>query len=133
VNQKVRDRIALALMLLTALGAFYGFVASIGTVRQASAATQQVEAWRMIGFLMFSAVFVLLGVWPRRYPLLWEFTILNKLAITALQLLVIPRAINALTDGAIDAIVTALLLVAYALVRGYEPALQLLRGGRSSA
>jgi hypothetical protein len=133
VNQKVRDRIALALMLVTALGAFFGFVASFGTVSQARAATHQVEAWRMIGFLMFSAVFVLLGVWPRRYPLLWELTILNKLAITVIQLLVIPRAVNALTDGAIDAVVTALLLVAYGLARGYEPTLQLLRGGRSPA
>jgi hypothetical protein len=48
-----------------------------------------------------------------------------------LQLLVIPRVVNALTDGAIDAIVTALLRLADGLARGYAPTLQLLRGGRS--
>jgi hypothetical protein len=119
-NATLRDRVALALMLLSALGAFYGFISSIGAVTGASLATQQVEVWRMIGLLMFSGVFVLLGFWPRRYPYLWEFTIANKVALTLVQLILISRASNAVADGSIDAVVSAFIVLAYILSRGYE-------------
>jgi hypothetical protein len=119
-SARLRDRLALGLMLLSALGALYGFVSSVGTVTGASLATQQVEAWRMIGFLMFSGVFVLLGLWPRRYPYLWELTIANKVALTLVQLILISRATNAMADGVVDAVVSVFLILAYILSRGYE-------------
>jgi hypothetical protein len=65
-------------MLLSALGALYAFVTAIGATIAAGPATQQVEAWRALGYLMFAALFVLLGCWPRRYPYLWEVVIVNK-------------------------------------------------------
>ena len=67
-SQGVRDRIALLLMLLAALGAVYAAVASIAKVTSAGPSTQQVYAWRMVSFTMFAAVFALLGIWPRRIP-----------------------------------------------------------------
>jgi hypothetical protein len=119
-SARLRDRLALGLMLLSALGALYGFVSSVGMVTGASLAMQQVEAWRMIGFLMFSGVFVLLGLWPRRYPYLWELIIANKVALTLVQLILISRATNAMTDGVVDAAVSVFLILAYILSRGYK-------------
>ncbi len=76
----LRDRIALGLMLVSALGALYALATAIGATSAAGPATQQVEAWRALGYLMFAAIFVLLGLWPRRYPYLWEVVIVNKAA-----------------------------------------------------
>jgi hypothetical protein len=73
----LRDRIALGLVLLSALGALYAFVTAVGATGAAGLATQQVEAWRALGYQMFAAIFVLLGCWPRRYPYLWEVVIVN--------------------------------------------------------
>src|SRR6516164_7639320 len=81
----VRDRIATVLMLVSALGALYAFFTAIGAVQAAGPATQQVETWRMFGFLMFAGVFVLLGLWPRRLPGLWELTIANKVGLTIVE------------------------------------------------
>lgn len=118
--QTTRDRIAAGLMLLVAVGALYGFVTSIGLVVAAGPATQQVEAWRMMGFLMFAGIFVLLALWPRRYPYLWELLIVNKAALTVVEALLIPlHAADAQTTAIVDAIVTVLIIAAYILSRGY--------------
>src|SRR6478672_6254728 len=85
----LRDRIATVLMLVSALGALYAFITSIGAVQTAGRATQQVETWRMFGFLMFAGVFVLLGLWPRRLPGLWELTIADKVGLTVTEALLI--------------------------------------------
>jgi len=83
------DRITTVLMLVSALGVLYAFITSIGAVQTAGPATQQVETWRMFGFLMFAGVFILLGVWPRRLPGLWELTIANKVGLTIAEALLI--------------------------------------------
>jgi hypothetical protein len=62
VGADVRDRIATVVMLVSALGALYAAGTAVGAVQAAGPATQQVETWRMFGFLMFAGVFVLLGV-----------------------------------------------------------------------
>jgi hypothetical protein len=107
-------------MLLAALGALYAAVASIGEVTSAGPSTQQVYAWRMVSFTMFAAVFALLAIWPRRYPYLWEVTIINKIALTLVELVLISRASQAVANGIIDAILSVLLIAAYLLSRGYQ-------------
>ena len=84
-----RDRVATGLMLLAAIGAFISFVTSINSVATASPATQVVESWHMYGFVVFTGLYVLLAFWPRRYPGIWELSILDKaaLGITGLVLL----------------------------------------------
>src|SRR3989442_12763646 len=119
-SQSVRDRIALVLMLLGALGAVYAAVASIGEVTSAGAATQQVYAWRMVSFTMFAAVFALLGIWPRRYPYLWEINIIHKIALTLVSLILINQASHAVPNGVVDGILSVLLIAAYLLTRGYQ-------------
>jgi hypothetical protein len=116
----VRDRIATALMLVSALGALYAFTTSIAAVQAAGPATQQVETWRMFGFLMFAGVFVLLGIWPRRLPGLWELTIADKVGLTLMEALLIRNHAGGAQFTAIsDGILSAVLIAAYVLTRGY--------------
>jgi hypothetical protein len=116
----LRDRIALCLMLVSALGALYAFATAIGATSSAGPATQQVEAWRALGYLMFAAIFVLLGLWPRRYPYLWEVVIVNKAALTVVEIVLIGKgAADAQSTALADGILTVLLVAAYLLSRGY--------------
>jgi uncharacterized transporter YbjL len=111
---------ATGLMLVSALGALYAFTTSIAAVQAAGPATQQVETWRMFGFLMFAGVFVLLGVWPRRLPGLWELTIANKIGLTVMEALLIRNhAVGAQFAAISDGILSAVLIAAYLLSRGY--------------
>jgi hypothetical protein len=120
VAPTLRDRIATALMLVSALGALYAFITAIGAVQTAGPATQQVETWRMFGFLMFAGVFILLGVWPRRLPGLWELTIANKVGLTIAEALLISNnAAGAQFTAISDGILSAFLVAAYLLSRGY--------------
>ena len=120
VAPTMRDRIATVLMLLSALGALYAFITAIGAVQSAGPATQQVETWRLFGFLMFAGVFVLLGLWPRRLPGLWELTIFCKVGLTIAEALLIgSSAVGAQFAAIVDGILSVFLIAAYLLSRGY--------------
>jgi hypothetical protein len=84
-----RDILDMVLMLLATLGALFSFVGSLGTVLAAPPPIQLVESWRMYGFLVFAGLFVLLALWPRLYPGVWELVIFHKaaMAITAAALI----------------------------------------------
>ncbi|MGH2344086.1 MAG: hypothetical protein ACRDG4_02595 [Chloroflexota bacterium] len=119
-SRAIRDRGASILMIVSAIGALYALASAIGTVTSAGAATQQVEVWRMFGFAMFAGVFVLLAVWPRRYPGLWELVIINKAALTVAEVVLISNdATNAQSAAIADGILTVFLLAAYVLSRGW--------------
>jgi uncharacterized transporter YbjL len=108
-------------MMASALGALYAFITSIGAVQTAGSATQQVETWRMFGFLMFAGVFVLLGIWPRRLPGLWELTLANKVGLTIAEALLIGHnAVGAQFAAISDGILSVFLAAAYLLSRGYS-------------
>jgi hypothetical protein len=69
---------------------------------------------------MFAGVFILLGVWPRRLPGLWELTIVNKVGLTVVEALLIRNdAAGAQSAAIADAILSVLLVAAYLLSRGY--------------
>lgn len=120
-NSLTRDRISTGLMLLAALGAAYAFVTAIGVASAAGPATQQVEWWRALGFSMFTAIFILLAFWPRRYPFLWELVILNKAALTVVEVLLINNnAENAASTATADGILVAVIIAAYLFSRGYQ-------------
>jgi len=120
VTPTIQDRLATLLMLVSALGALYAFITAIGAVQTAGPATQQVETWRLFGFLMFAGVFILLGVWPRRLPGLWELTIANKVGLTIAEALLIRNnAAGAQFTAISDGILSAFLVAAYLLSRGY--------------
>ena len=115
-----RDRVAMALMLLCALGALYAFAVSVGDVLSAGPSTQQVEIWRTFGFAFFSAVFVLLALWPRWYPGLWEVAIANKAALTVMEVALIANGVaNAQSSAIADGALTVVLIAGYVLARGW--------------
>lgn len=117
---RVRDRVAAGLMLIGALGAAYSCVSSVGRVLAADQATQQGEAWRMVGFALFAALFTLLAFRPRRTPWLWELLIANKLALTIIEALLISRhAADAVATTVADGILVVFMIAAYILSRGY--------------
>lgn len=119
-SSTIRDRLALTLMIVSAGGAGVAALTSIGDVAAAGPATQQVEAWRLWGFVMFAGVFALLAVGPRRYPGLWELAIADKAALTVTEALLMGRhAANAPSSAIIDGVLTIVLLASYLLSRGY--------------
>jgi hypothetical protein len=115
-----RDRMATVLLAVSAFGALYAFITSVGTVQAAGPATLQVEVWRLFGFLMFAGVFVLLAVWPRRLPGLWELTIANKVGLTITQALLFQNlSVDEQFAALSDFTLSAVLIAAYLLSRGY--------------
>jgi hypothetical protein len=120
-TERLRDRVAMVLMLISALGALYAFVTAVGATAQAGPAAQQVEAWRTLGFAFFAGTFVLLAFWPRRYPGLWELLILDKVALTIVEAILIGNHARDAESAAIaDGILSVLLIAAYFLSRGYS-------------
>jgi cell division protein FtsW (lipid II flippase) len=119
-NLRTRDKIAMVLMLVAALGALFSFITAVGTASSAGPDTQQVEWWRALGYLFFAFLFTLLAFWPRRYPFLWEIIILNKAVLTIVMIMLIQNnAANAATAAVADGILTIILLAAYLLGKGY--------------
>jgi hypothetical protein len=116
----VRDRIAMALLLLSAAGALVSFLGSIGPALTASSDTQVVETWRAYGYLVFAGLFVLLAFRPRRFPGVWELAIFHKVALTISALTIISGAAGAGTIFVADGLVTIFLIVSYMLSRGYS-------------
>jgi hypothetical protein len=117
---RIRDQIATGLMLLCALAAGYAFVTAIGAVQNAASDVQMVETWRLFGFAFFACTFVLLAVWPRRYPGLWEVLIINKAALTIAGFVLIGQGAEGADLSAFsDLVLTILLIAAYLLSRGY--------------
>jgi hypothetical protein len=79
-----------------------------------------VEAWRMIGYVMFAGVFVLLARSPRRLRGLFELTIAAKLALPVAALTIARNADDAATFLVADGIVVALLVIAYFATKGWR-------------
>jgi len=118
-THRVRDRVARALLVLSALGAVLAIAGAVVAVADAGPATRMVETWRLLGFGVFAGMFVLLAYRPRMYAGIWELAILDKfaLAVTAF-------AYGSATDGAVtamvaDGVITIMLLAAYVLSRGW--------------
>jgi hypothetical protein len=120
-NTTVRDRMAAGLMGLAAVAALYAFVSGVGVALTAGPATQQVEWWRVMGFLLFTGLFILLAIGPRRYPGLWELVLIDKAVLTLIEVwLISGNAENAFATAVVDGILTCVILAAYLLSRGYR-------------
>ena len=61
----------------------------------------------MLGFAFFAGTMSLLAFWPRRYPGLWELLIVNKTALTVVEVLLIyNQATNAQSTAIADGILS---------------------------
>ncbi len=119
-TQERRDRAAMVLMLLAALGALFAFVGAIASTATASPETQVVEGWRMYGFAVFAGLFTLLALRPRHYAGVWELVIFHKAAMAMTGLMLLGgAAVGAATVALVDGILAAMTVAAYLLARGY--------------
>jgi hypothetical protein len=116
-----REWLANILMLVAAVAAFYAFITGIGVALASGPDTQQVQWWRVLGYLMFTGLFILLAYWPRRYPGLWELLIADKALLTIVEIFLIRNhAADAVTTAEADGILTVILVASYLLSRGYS-------------
>lgn len=117
-----RDRAGAVLLYISAAGAVASAVSAVAVVGDADAAAQGAEAWRMIGYVLFAAIFVLLARAPRQLRGLWEATIVAKAALPLAGLTVASGADDATTFVVADGLLVVVLVVAYALTAGWTAA-----------
>jgi len=113
-----QDLLGRGLMWLAALGAFAAFASAFAGISSAAPETLWVETWRLFGFLVFTGMFVLVALRPRRSAGVWELAFFHKAAM-GVSALFLPGADGAAQAGAIDAVLAAIILAAYILTRGW--------------
>src|SRR5262245_54931224 len=114
-----RDRLGTLLLSVCAAGAIVAAVSAIDTVADAGSTTEAVETWRLVGFVFFAGVFVLLALAPRQLRGLWELTIVAKLALPVAGATFLRGSTDATTFVIFDGLVTALLVAAYVSMAGW--------------
>lgn len=121
-----RDRTAMILMITLAVatvGAFVGAALTFGAVPQDRIVA---EGWRMLAFPVFAGLFLLLGLFPRRMPGLWELVFFQKAGVTVLVALLAPHVIGiSQSDRApdvilVDGTLAVVTLVSYVLAKGWR-------------
>ncbi len=113
-----RDRLGGLIMFLVALGALGAFVSGIITVRSATPETVWVEIWRTAAYLVFAGMFVRAGLRPRASAGIWELAFAHKAAM-AVASLWLTESREATEAGVVDAVVAALIGLAYLLTRAW--------------
>ena len=113
-----RDKVAKAVMLTLALAASIAFASASRAVTAAPPETKAVEIWRMLGYLVFSAIFILLALRPRKHPGLWELSFLHKAGVAAFLIAVSPRVSAGV--AAMDGVLALAIAVCYVLTKGYR-------------
>lgn len=111
---------ARSLLVIAALGAVVAAVGSFPAVTEAGPETLVVEIWRLAGYVLFSGLFALLAYRPVHYAGVWELVIANKLALTVAALIYAGGADGAREVALVDGVLTAVLLTAYLLSRGWQ-------------
>jgi hypothetical protein len=117
-SSRGQDRLGRGLMWLAALGAFSAFASALAAINSATPETLWVETWRLFGFLVFTGMFVLLALRPRRSAGVWELAFFHKAAM-GVSALFLPGAEGAALAGTIDAVLAVVIAVAYILTRGW--------------
>ena len=117
-----RDRLGALLLSVCAAGAIVSAISAVDTVADAGSATEAVETWRLVGFVFFAGVFVLLALAPRQLRGLWELTIVAKLALPVAGATFLRGATDANTFVIFDGVVTVLLVAAYVSMAGWTAA-----------
>lgn len=119
--RRMRDRISLGLMALLAAGALVAFAHQLGRMDAYEGARAATEAWRLLAYPVFAALFLMLGFFPRRTPGLWEAAFLHKAGMALLLLLVFTDAGEDRTLMiATDFTLAGVLLAGYLLTRGWR-------------
>jgi hypothetical protein len=119
-STSLRDCISMILMLIASVGAIFAFIGAVSTVIDAGSAVAVVETWRMLGFLVFAGLFLILALRPRGYPGIWELAIFHKggMAVIAMML-ARGDATDAGSVAVFDGILVVMIIAAYMLSKGY--------------
>ncbi len=122
-----RDRIARILMIVLSvatLGAFANAALQFGAIAPERV---NIEAWRMFAYLVFAGLFLLLGLFPRRMPGLWELVFFQKAAVAVFLTFFVHTgatgayyADNASSITAVDFLLALATLVCYVLAQGWR-------------
>ena len=116
----LNDRIGKILLLLCTIGAFVSFFLNIENVASADTSTKVVEIWRLYGFIIFTGLFLLLAIYPRRYAGIWELVFFHKAAVSVtITLLIQHKTPDILSVAITDGILAVIVLIAYFLTKGY--------------
>ena len=109
-------------MALAAAGAVLAAIPALVALPDAARESALVEAWRAYGLLVFAGLFALLARRPLALRGLWELVLLHKLALTLTAALLAARGGAADTGTVLvsDGALSALLLTAYVLCRGWS-------------
>lgn len=118
---KWRDRLGAVLLSLCAAGALVAAISAVTTASDADTATEAVETWRMVGYVYFAGIFMLLALAPRQLCGLWELTIVAKLALPLAGATFLRGSTDAGTFVVVDGIVTVVLIGAYVLMARWRP------------
>ena len=116
-----RECIARGLLSTAAVGACSAFLITLPDALHVDAATQMVEVWQLVDFIVFAGLFGLLAWQPQHYSGVWELTILYKgvVAVTGL-VLAHTTTVDALNIAISDGILAFLSVSTYVLARGYK-------------
>lgn len=109
------QRLSRTLLVLCSLAAGSAALSALPVVLDAPAAAQLAEAWRMVGFATFAALFVILAVTPRASTALWVVVIANKAVLSVSAGTWLSSAAGAGTALVWDAALTMLLVAAFVL------------------
>lgn len=104
------------LMALCALAALY---AAFAGPLPADPDLVWTALWQRLGFATFAGLFALLAIRPRLSAGIWELCFLNKAGLFVASLIV-ADAPGAAEAGLFDAILAALIALAYGLTRGWQ-------------
>lgn len=121
-DRTVSDRIARVLLVVASVGALASALLSAGDVAGADGGTKMALTWQAYGFVVFAGLFALLAHRPRGYRGVWELVIFHKVALTVTAAAYAAHG-GVQGTGAVllgDGIVSALLIAAYVLARGWS-------------
>ena len=122
-------RTARTLLVLCALAAVSAAVSAWSVVAAAPPSTAMVEAWRMVGYATFGALFVLLAASPAQNFGLWVVVVANKFVLTLSAVTWLVTADGASEAAAWDGTLTVLLLIAVVLARPWRQSVPALDTG----
>jgi hypothetical protein len=108
------------LMILVSFGAAGAFAGAISSVQDADSSVAVVESWRMLGFLVFAGLFLLLALRPRMYPGIWELAFFHKAGMAVAGVILMgDDAEGAGSVVVFDGVLAAVILIACILSRGF--------------
>ena len=120
-RRRLYARISLGLMAVLAAGALFAFARQLGAMDGYEGPRAAVEAWRLLAYPVFAALFLMLGFFPRRMPGLWEAVFLHKAGMALLLLLVFKDAgDDRMLMIATDFTLAGVLAAGYLLTRGWR-------------